>query len=371
MFAALSLRIGATSDGSEDLDKLLICPLPSATCILAWQGLTRPAGGFGSRALLRYPKIDFKMEIPRTSKWLVALELFVHEARQRNCSKLEDKVLAPLAFALHEKFVPESLDFPPFEREARRLIDCRFPVTELYPKFTRFMIESMANLDILSRACRDTLPRDATDELNLPSWVPPFEKAGTTSLIDDLLFTRYNAAIYLGPYCKVESKRFLGDFWNSLTSKSIGCRAEASELPVQAIFFGRIVQISKYAEPADTIPTWLSQVCNSERYKQEVELGNRGDLTNVVTQNLRKRLALGIKWEEEWQKRKKEYLESRLSLISSIQLNTPVSIYACHLDRFPEIPMATKSARTADSASHRYHEELREDCFASTYTGSP
>jgi hypothetical protein len=36
--------------------------------------------------------------------------------------------------------------------------------------------------------------------------MPPFEKAGTTSLIDDVFYTQYDAAHYLGPYQKVESK---------------------------------------------------------------------------------------------------------------------------------------------------------------------
>lgn len=146
------------------------------------------------------------MEIPRTFKWLVALELFVHEARQRNCSKLEDTILAPLAFALHKEFVPKTPGFVPLASEAHRMVNCRFSVMELYPKFTQFMIDSMANLDVLSRAHRDVLRNDTTEELNLPSWVPPFQQAGTTSLIDDLLFTQYNAAIHLGPYRKAESK---------------------------------------------------------------------------------------------------------------------------------------------------------------------
>ena len=210
MFAALLLGIAssgrAISDALKDLDELSICQLGGAACVSAWLGLTWQGGGFGSRALLRYPKIDYKMELPRTFKWLVALELFAYEARQRNCSKLEDKVLAPLAFALHEEFAPNTPDFLPLKREARRIIDCRFPVPELYLKFTRFMIDSMANLDVLSRAHRDVLRNDATEELNLPSWVSPFQEAGTTSLIDDLLFTQYNAAIHLGPHRKTESK---------------------------------------------------------------------------------------------------------------------------------------------------------------------
>jgi len=210
MFAALSLGIASsgqeTFEASKDLDKLPLCQLGGAACVSAWLGLTWPGGGFGSRALLRYPKIDHNMELPRTFKWLVALEMFAHEARQRNCSKLEDKILAPLAFALHEKFAPETPDFFPVKREAHSIIDCRLPVPELYLKFTRFMIDSMANLDVLSRAHRDVLRKNAAKEPNLPSWVPPFHEVGTTSLIDDLLFTKYNAAIHLGPYRQIESK---------------------------------------------------------------------------------------------------------------------------------------------------------------------
>ena len=95
---------------------------------------------------------------------------------------------------------------------------------------------------------------------------------------------------------------------------------------MRAIFFGRIVQISTHAAPADTLPAWFSHVCNSERYKQEVELGNCRDLAHVVTQNLRGRLAHCIKLEAERQKRIKEYLEFNLSTIALIQLNTPVGI---------------------------------------------
>ncbi|KAH6974984.1 heterokaryon incompatibility protein-domain-containing protein [Ilyonectria sp. MPI-CAGE-AT-0026] len=203
MLAALLLRIASSGRGTsnviKDLDELPVTQLGGAAYVAAWEGLTRPAGGFGSRALLRYPEIDYRMKVPQTLKWLVALELFVHEARQQECSHQEDKVLAPLAFALHESFAPETPDFVSPEEKARRVIDCRIPVTELYLKFTRFMVESMSNLDILSRAHRDVLPNNTTKQLELPSWVPPFHEAGTTALLDDLLFIQYNAAIHLGP----------------------------------------------------------------------------------------------------------------------------------------------------------------------------
>ncbi|ROV88037.1 hypothetical protein VPNG_10355 [Cytospora leucostoma] len=236
-----------------------------------------PICGFGSRAFLRFPKIDRKLEIPGSFKWLVALELFVHESRQRNCCKLEDKVLAPLAFALHDQFAPETPDYLPLKTEARSLIDCRISVIELYRKFTHFMIDSMANLDILSRAHRDVPHDDATKELNLPSWVPPFQKPGTTSLIDDLLFTQYNAADHLGPYCRVEIP------------------TKALELPARAVFFGRIVQISAHTAPADNTCAWLAHVRNSERYKQEIESGDHHDLAQVVIRNVGERLDLGLK----------------------------------------------------------------------------
>jgi hypothetical protein len=121
---------------------------------------------------------------------------------------LEDKVIAPLAFALHDAFVPGTPDFHLLANEARKLLNYTSSVTELYLKFTRFMTNSMANLDILSRVDRAILPNNMMPShvLDLPSWVPSFNEAGTTSLIDDILFTKYNAAGYLGPYQEVESK---------------------------------------------------------------------------------------------------------------------------------------------------------------------
>jgi hypothetical protein len=81
-----------------------------------------------------------------------------------------------------------------------------------------------------------------------------------------------------------------------------------------------------HAAAADTLSAWFSHVFNSERYKQEIELGNCRDLAHGVIQNLRGRLDHCIKWDAERQKKIKEYLEFNLSTISLIQLNTPVSI---------------------------------------------
>jgi len=94
---------------------------------------------------------------------------------------------------------------------------------------------------------------------------------------------------------------------------------------VRIVFFGRIVQISKFGAPADTIPAWFSHVWNSERYKQEAGLDNRDDLASVVTQNLGGRLAGSINSENEWWARNRQYLSSSLSVVSLIQLSTPVS----------------------------------------------
>lgn len=208
MFAALLLKIAAhRSTTARVLEDFNSTQLGSIACISAWFGSTLPAGGFGSRALLRYSKIDYQSEISRSVKWLVALELLVHEARQRSCTKLEDKVLAPLAFALHDTFVPGTPDFHLLANEARKLLNYDFSVFELYVKFTRFMTTSMANLDILSRVNPAILPNKSAHVLNLPSWVPSFNEAGTTSLIDDILFTQYNAAVHLGSYRKIQSKK--------------------------------------------------------------------------------------------------------------------------------------------------------------------
>jgi hypothetical protein len=57
----------------------------------------------------------------------------------------------------------------------------------------------MGNLDILSRTHRNDEDEDEDTDLGiqLPSWVPPFHRAGSTSLIDELLVTKYDAAKYI------------------------------------------------------------------------------------------------------------------------------------------------------------------------------
>ena len=121
---------------------------------------------------------------------------------------------------------------------------------ELYIKFTRFLINSMKNLDILSRAYKDDRTPDEID-IKLPSWVPPFHRMGTTSLIDD---NRYDAAGHMGSYHERKSKcSFLTGRLNKLTSEVKGDRVETSELPVEAIFLGKITQKSHYVAPADSM----------------------------------------------------------------------------------------------------------------------
>lgn len=61
------------------------------------------------------------------------------------------------------------------EDDGERLLDCRTLWMELYPRFTLFMIGSMANLDILLRAYRGVERDGATKILSLPSWMPPFK----------------------------------------------------------------------------------------------------------------------------------------------------------------------------------------------------
>jgi hypothetical protein len=92
---------------------------------------------------------------------------------------------------------------------------------------------------------------------------------------------------------------------------------------LQASFFGSVVQISRYAAPADTIATWLSHVRNSERYKQEGELVNGSDLAHMVVGALGDRLAFGIQHEAEWLKRRTKTLDAQLSTLLSMQLKVP------------------------------------------------
>ena len=57
--------------------------LYTAISIFALLGRSLLVGGFGARAFLRYPDIDYNNKVPGLFKWLVTLELFVHEVRQR------------------------------------------------------------------------------------------------------------------------------------------------------------------------------------------------------------------------------------------------------------------------------------------------
>ena len=168
--------------------------LYAAATIGAWLGCSWAGGGFGTRAFLRYAEIDYTLSIPRSLKWLVALEVLVHEMRQRECSDGKDKIMAPLGFAI--KYAPVS-GYEQVEDRINDLLNYSQPTSELYRKFTRFMIDSMSNLDILSRV--DGRHSFEENDFNLPSWVPHFSDAGISSLVDDLLFTRFDAAKYLGP----------------------------------------------------------------------------------------------------------------------------------------------------------------------------
>ena len=167
--------------------------LCAAATIGAWLGCSWEGGGFGTRAFLRYEEIDYKLRIPRSLKWLVALEVLVHEMRQRECSDWKDKIIAPLAFAL--RYAPVN-GYEQFEDRINDLLNYSKSTSELYRKFTTFMISSMSNLDILSRVGGRHCVEE--NKLNLPSWVPHFNDAGISSLIDDLLFTKFDVAKYLG-----------------------------------------------------------------------------------------------------------------------------------------------------------------------------
>jgi hypothetical protein len=111
--------------------------------------------------------------------------------------------MAPLAFAM--QFAPTD-GYNQLEGGIKDILDYRISAKELYGKFTRFMIDSMNNLDILSRDGRyDGVEKD--DDLSLPSWIPPFHVAGISSFIDDILFTRFDAAKHLGARRRHEGRR--------------------------------------------------------------------------------------------------------------------------------------------------------------------
>ncbi|KAL4781289.1 heterokaryon incompatibility protein-domain-containing protein [Aspergillus varians] len=317
--------------------RVLLDSLGGAACISAWLSLTWPGVGFGSRALLRYRKIDFEEQVSRTLKWFTALELLVHEARQRNCTQPGDKVLAPLAMALHDDFIPKTTDFSTIVSEAQTVLDCRLPASELHTKFTRFIVDGMSSLDILSRVQGDDSQNSTARELGLPSWVPQYQQAGTTSLIDDLLFTQYNAAKHLGPYCRAENDQ-----------------GDTAELRVRAIVLGPVVQISSHDAPCDTIPAWFSHVWKSARYKQELEQDIRRDLVHAVTQRLQARLESAIEREITMNKKREEYLKYHLSAFAMVQLNTtvlpksPRRLFLFHLCGQHMFGLAPSTSRESD-----------------------
>jgi hypothetical protein len=113
--------------------------------------------------------------------------------RQRECGERKDKI-TPLAFAM--KHAPTG-GYGHLQRRIEDLLDFWKSKGELYRKFTRFMVDCMGNLDILSRVDLENVVEQDM-ELKRPSWVPPFDTIGTSSLIDDLLFTDFAATKHLG-----------------------------------------------------------------------------------------------------------------------------------------------------------------------------
>ena len=169
----------------------------------AWRG-----GGFGSRALFRYPRIDHKMQVSNTDKWLIALELLVDETRSRCSTEAKDKIIAPLTFAMHSNFIPDSA-IEKFGIGINKIFDLDQSTISTYCNFTAFMIDSMRSLDILSRIDRHCLSK-SNEDVKTPSWVPNFNFVGTTSLIDNLLMYKYDASNSAAHY-QISNRR-LGRF---------------------------------------------------------------------------------------------------------------------------------------------------------------
>jgi hypothetical protein len=291
--------------------ELVVRQLGAAASIAAWMGCTWPSGGFGSRAFLRYRSIDYESKIPRTFKWLIALELLVHETRQRECSKAKDRIIAPLAFAMHEKFVPELDNFRLLEA-GMSILGYSLSMKELYCRFTHFMINSMASLDILSRAHRNDDGQDKDSELSLPSWVPPFHIAGSNSLIDELLFTQYDAARHLNR--RREGKLSDCRLEPSMESYPLtGVSKELLELPVQAIFFGEIYKILRYAAAGDTIVSWFSNVQNLPDYQTHTETESSCDIAYMISRTLEDIIHQDREIEMRCLRNRQEFLRHRLS----------------------------------------------------------
>lgn len=95
---------------------------------------------------------------------------------------------------------------------------------------------------------------------------------------------------------------------------------------MRAIFFGRVVQVSEHAAPADSPAAWFSHVRKSERFQQEVESHHCRDLAHIVISMIGDNLERIIKREEERQRRRQPFLEDLLSELAVLQLSISVGI---------------------------------------------
>ena len=307
--------------------------LCAAATIGAWLGISWPSGGFGSRAFLRYAEIDYKLRVPRSLKWLVALEVLVHEMRQRECCDWKDKIMAPLAFAI--KYAPIS-GYEKFEDRINDLLNHSNSTSELYRKFTTFMIDSMGNLDILSRV--DGRHWIEETKLNLPSWVPHFNDAGISSLVDELLFTKFDVAKFLGLRSnnggKTEQSLNLRDYCSQLA----GSLSDSPELRVDAVFCSRILMISKYWAQTDSIGSWFALALDPSKSQSSHETflrkdlatdrttvtDDQGDIAHLISKAYTKPIIQAREKELEASNARVEYMRVHLSALSISQLNVQV-----------------------------------------------
>jgi hypothetical protein len=223
---------------------------------------------------------------------------------------------------MHEEFVPELDNFRPLEAGMSRL-EYSLSIKELYCRFTHFMINSMASLDILPRAHRNDEGQDTDLELSLPSWVPPFHIAGSNSLIDELLFTQYDAARHLDR--RREGKLSDCRLEPSMESYPLtGVSKEFLELPVQAIFFGEIYKVSRYAAAGDTIVSWFSNVLNLPDFQTHTETESSCDIAYTISRTLEDIKHQGREIEMRSLRNRQEFLHYNLSALSMIHLNTQV-----------------------------------------------
>lgn len=308
-------------NGSLDpkVDQSQLTGIQGAACISAWMTLTWPGGGFGGRALLRYPSMDYKRQIPNTFKWLVSLELLVHEARSRQCTKLRDKILAPLTFALNGMFTPKEIDsFHTLAEVAQTMLDCKISAAVLYRRFTSFMIRAMGNLDILSRCSYigESQQDGQTDSeiSTLPSWVPRFNEPPALSLIDSLLRTKVDAAGFLRPY----SRPIQQDFDDTV-------------LVVEAVMFARVTKVSQYAVPAETVTEWLWNVRGTDEYRRSERSAKSKDVSHYLLTYHADRIEEGHQYETERLRKFQRGLVDGLSVLSLVQVNTRVCATLCLL----------------------------------------